>query len=199
MTALADLLPNFGSSTLERQDPRMDVEALEVLKLASFEEGYKAGWDDAVKAQRGDFHRVSSDLAQNLQDLSFTYHEAVNHVVNATAPMLRQMVETLLPALGRDVLALHLADRLRTVLDGLDKPDVIIAVSPADHDTVAPMLDQVTSLPVRLQSDPMLGAGQADIRFGDTESRIDLGEVLEGISALVESFLYENEKALKHG
>lgn len=199
MTALAHLLPDFGKTTVTQQESEIDAEALEVLKLASFEDGYKAGWDDAVKAQRGDFHRVSSDLAQNLQDLSFTYHEAVNHVVNATAPMLRQMVETLLPALGRDVLVLHLADRLRGALDGLDKPDVVIAVSPADHDTVAPMLEKATSLPVRLQSDPMLGAGQADIRFGDTETRIDLGEVLEGVSALVESFLYENEKALKHG
>jgi hypothetical protein len=35
----------------------------------SFEQGYSAGWDDAVAAQQDDQGRIRTDLARNLQSL----------------------------------------------------------------------------------------------------------------------------------
>jgi hypothetical protein len=56
------------------------VDAVEEAKVASFEQGYKAGWDDAVAAQSEDQTRIRADLARNLQSLSFTYQEARSHM-----------------------------------------------------------------------------------------------------------------------
>ena len=61
----------------------LDTGALEDAKLASFESGYSAGWEDAAAAQADDQTRVSADLARSLQSLTFTYHEARNHVLKA--------------------------------------------------------------------------------------------------------------------
>ena len=49
---------------------------LEEAKLAAFEKGYTAGWEDAVAAQDDEVAELRADLGRNLQALSFSYHEA---------------------------------------------------------------------------------------------------------------------------
>ncbi|MBA3904750.1 MAG: flagellar biosynthesis protein, partial [Rhodocyclaceae bacterium] len=53
--------------------PLVEATAVEEAKVASFEQGYSAGWDDAVAAQNGDQTRIRADLARNLQSLAFTF------------------------------------------------------------------------------------------------------------------------------
>ena len=50
---------------------------------ASYETGYSAGWDDAVRAETEAHKRISAEFARNLQDLGFTFHEARAHVIPA--------------------------------------------------------------------------------------------------------------------
>jgi hypothetical protein len=45
--------------------PLVEATAVEEAKVASFEQGYSAGWDDAVAAQQGDQSRIRADLARN--------------------------------------------------------------------------------------------------------------------------------------
>ena len=74
------------------------------LQLDAFEEGYRAGWDDAIKAQSDDRTRIS-EFAQNLQDLSFTYHEAYSHAINAMTPLLEDIVRSVLPKIAHEAWA----------------------------------------------------------------------------------------------
>ena len=64
----------------------LDRVALEDEKLAAYDTGYRAGWDDANAAQSDDQTRMKADLARNLQTLGFTYHEARTHILKALWP-----------------------------------------------------------------------------------------------------------------
>ena len=46
--------------------------ATEELRLAAFEKGYSAGWEDASAADAGDQHRLRNEIAHQQQELAFT-------------------------------------------------------------------------------------------------------------------------------
>ncbi|MCZ4339947.1 hypothetical protein, partial [Shewanella colwelliana] len=49
-----------------------DLDAIDEARLASYEQGYAAGGDDAVSAQGEEKNQLAADLAHNLQSLGFT-------------------------------------------------------------------------------------------------------------------------------
>jgi hypothetical protein len=54
-------------------------------------------------------------------------------------------------------------------------------------------------LPVTLQDEPTLGEGQAYLRLGETETRVDLDRAITQIVAAVRGFFDLIEKDRKHG
>lgn len=200
MTGLAAFLEDFGTAATDPGESRRFSEAdLEGRKLEAFENGYRAGWDDAIQAQSDDRSRISSALGQHLQDLSFTYHEAHAHVMNAMAPLLEDVVRTLLPEMARATLGLHVVDELNRRAQEIGALDVLVAVNPACAQAVAPLLEEGFRFPVRLIEDETLAEEQADIRFGKYERQIDLGTLVASVREAVEGFTYENRRKLAHG
>ncbi|MGR3272717.1 ABC transporter ATP-binding protein [Thalassococcus profundi] len=198
---LRDLLEDFsapaqpaGASTA----PEPSDFDLEGAKLQSFEEGYKAGWDDAIAAQSADQSRIASDFAQNLQDLSFTYHEAYSHVMNAMTPLLEEMVRSLLPGLAREALGLQIVEQLQDRAREIGSLAVEISVAPQNVAAIAPLLERDFGFPLNLLPNDTLGDGQADIRFGDSESQVDLTGVLSSIDEAVQGFAHETRRTA-HG
>lgn len=201
-SALSELLEDFSAPRAQPVPTAMidpDSDAFQSMRLASFEEGYKAGWDDAIKAQGADKAAISGDFAQNLQDLSFTYHEAVAHVVKSTAPLLREMVGVILPALAEETLGLQISDLLQQRLRGAAQPGVEIRVAPENVERVRALLIHPPDFPARILPQEGLGPGQARLRFADEEQDIDMADALAEMSGLVAAFLHENEKGLRHG
>ena len=74
-----------------------DLNALEEARLASYEQGYTAGWEDAVAAQKDERSQMATELAHNLQLLNFTYHEARSHLLKGIEPLLLALVTQVLP------------------------------------------------------------------------------------------------------
>jgi len=203
MTALRQFLEDFEAPAAKPrpapEEPGIGVAQLEAEKLEAYENGYRAGWDDAVKAQTEESSRISSALAQNLQDLSFTYNEAYSQVMNAMAPLLEEMVSALLPGLAREALGPQVLEQLLGTARETGSVGVIIAVAPGVAESVAPLLEQDFGFPVTLQEDDTLTEGQADLRFGETERQIDLTEALETITESVRGFVHDNRRMTAHG
>ena len=87
--SLLHLLEDFGGTRgAAGSHPAPNDEEIETRRLAAFEEGYQAGWDDALHAHTQDRMRLTSDLAQNLLDMSFTYNEAYTHLFRELRPLL---------------------------------------------------------------------------------------------------------------
>ena len=201
MTRLGDVLEDFGVPSTYAEPPPAprDEDELEAARLESFDTGYRAGWDDALKAQSEDQTRISSDFTQNLQDLSFTYHEACAQVLNGISPLLEEVVGKLLPAMLRETLGLHVAEQLSRMAREIGALEVEIAVAPGCTEAVAPLLEADVGFPLRLVEDETLAEGQADIRFAGTEKQIDLSSLVNDVAQAVRGFMHDNRRSIAHG
>jgi flagellar biosynthesis/type III secretory pathway protein FliH len=166
----------------------LDRMALEDEKLASYDSGYRAGWDDANAAQSDDKAKISADLAHNLQTLSFTYHEARTHILKAVEPLLLQVVGRLLPEIAREALAPFVLETLMPLAEGMGEAPVTLVLNPAARAAVEALLEQATGLPLTIQEEPTLGEGQVYIKLGNVETQVDLDQATADIAAAVRGF-----------
>ena len=194
--------------TDERRNGRSDTVvldplALEEAKLAAYDTGYQAGWDDAAAAQSDDQGRIKADLARNLQLLSFTYHEARQHILHALDPLLTSMVERVLPDTAKAALAPMILETLRPLALAASEPPVTLVLNPAARPAVQALLDANPSLPVTLMDEPTLGEGTAYLRFQSGETQIDLDDAVARIARAVHDFFAlngaVNQKEADHG
>lgn len=188
--SIAHLLEDFGAGARGAPLAMTDV-SLEEERLAAFEKGYRAGWDDAAKAQSEEARRITADLAQNLRDLSFTYEEAHGAVMAALRPLLMEMTGAVLPRLAQDSLVPRIAEMLHDQARAQGRQPVEIAAAPAD----LPQLEQLAGggdgPDVTLVADDTLAAGQVYLRFGESEAELDLPGLLAGITEAVTGFFDE--------
>ncbi len=177
----------------------LEHSALEEAKLASYEQGYAAGWDDAADAQSEDQARLRADVARNLQTLGFTFQEARVHVLRAIEPLLVEMVTRLLPATARAALGPLVLETLLPLAEGLAETPVTLVLNPASRDAVEAILGKTSGLPLTVVDEPTLGEGQVYLRLGTTEARIDLDAAVSAIGAAVAGFYTLIEEDRKHG
>lgn len=197
--SISHLLEDFGSSSFQSQSGGTTEVLKEEQRLEAFEQGYKAGWDDANKAQSDSASQISTEFARNLQDLSFTYHEAFSHVMKAMNPLLQQIVEAVLPAMAQQTLGARVVEQLLNMARTHGEQPASITVSPANLAAMESILEQEMPFPVQVTEDSSMGEGQVELRFGQTEQEIEMDEVLAGIGQAVAGFFQQHEKELKHG
>ncbi|MCV2881819.1 flagellar biosynthesis protein [Actibacterium sp. XHP0104] len=158
-------------------------------RLAAYEEGYAAGWDDAVKAETNAQSRIGADFAKSLQDMSFTYHEARAHVLSAVGPLLEMMAEQVLPEMAQQGFAQTVLEEARKAIDHAADTPLEIIINPENRASVEALLGDDPALPLTVSDEPSLGPGQAYLRTGSHESQIDIGAVTQGIRDAVQGFL----------
>ena len=168
--------------------PLVEATAVEEAKVASFEQGYSAGWDDAVAAQQGDQTRIRADLARNLQSLSFTFQEARIHVLQTIRPLILQMVDRLLPEVAREALAPTVLEAVMPLAEGLADAPLTLVLNPSVRGQVEDLVSQATGLPMVIAEEPTMPEGQVYIRLGAAESKVDLAQVTADIAIAVRAF-----------
>lgn len=166
----------------------LDQVALEDAKLASYDQGYSAGWEDAVAAQSDEQGRMRADLARHLQALGFSYQEARMHVLKAIEPLLIEMVTRLLPDLARETLAPVVLEALMPMAEAMADTPVTLVMNPAARPAIEMLLVRATGLPLILQEEPTLGEGQVYLRLGSAETEVDLDRAIADITAAVRGF-----------
>lgn len=192
----------FDAEPATRQSPGMvtaPVAVIEEAKLSAYEQGYKAGWDDAAAAQSEDQTRIGADLARNLQQLAFTYQEARTHILKAVEPLLEEMVNRLLPETARETLAPLVLEQVMPMADDLTDQPVTLVLNPAVRAAVENLIEQATGLPLNIEEEPTLPEGQVYIRLGGTEAKVDLTRVTAEIAAAVRGFFSLNEENITDG
>lgn len=172
--------------------PLVEATVVEEAKVASFEQGYSAGWEDAVAAQQGDQSRIRADLARNLQSLAFTFQDARSHVLQSIRPLLLEMVDRLLPAVAREALGPTVVEALTPMAEELADAPLTLVLNPAVRAGIEDLVVKATGLPMVIEEEPSLPEGQVYIRFGPTETKVDLSQVTAGIAAAVRAFFNLN-------
>jgi flagellar biosynthesis/type III secretory pathway protein FliH len=176
-----------------------DETAIEEAKLAAYEQGYTAGWDDAAAAQREEQGKIKADLGRNLQALGFTFQEARQHVLQALEPLLSEMSARLLPEMARETLAPIVLETLMPLAEQLSDAPITILLNPGVRDEVEALLSQATGLPMTIVEEPSLAESQVYLRLGAAETKVDLGRATSDIAAAVRSFFNLTEEERRHG
>ena len=166
-----------------------DQTALEEVGLASYEQGYSAGWEDAVAAQNDEKAKLSADLAYNLQALSFTYHEARAHILKSLEPLLTAILAQVLPEIAKAGLPTVIQKAILPLADQAADTPIDLLFNPAARSAIEAFFSNGNGPPINLVEEPTLGEGQVFLRFGESETRIDLdGAVAEMKAALNDFF-----------
>lgn len=184
-----------GETETEGTGPDLDEEA----RLAAYEKGYAAGWDDALASQAEDQQRIRTELARHLQAISFTFHEARSHMLRSVGPVLVEMAARILPRMARQTIGATVLETLMPELEQASKTPITILVNPAERATVEAVFTSVAGLPVELRDEPSLGESQVFILRGETEMRIDLDRAIAEIEAALRAYLEMAEQEVLHG
>lgn len=167
-------------------------------RLAAYEQGYRAGWDDAVAAQGDEIGRLRGDLGRNLADMALSYRDARRHVLATIEPLLEEMVARVLPAAARHSLGAIILDELRPAAGQLAAEPVAVRTAPANRDLVERLLAETmpgtADLPLTVIADDTLDEGQALIKTGTRETSIDLGRTVAAIDAAVRAFFHSQQE-----
>lgn len=171
---------------------------LEDTKLASFEKGYSAGWEDAVMAHEAALEKATLEIAQSMQDMSFTYHEAYSKLALAMKPMLTEFVIKLMPSVCRLSLGPVVVQEVTALIEEQVQGTVEIATTP---DT-APLLEQALTgsvvSPFVIVHEPLLSDGQVYVRLNTSEREINLDGVMASVSEAVDAFFHHAEQEIEH-
>ena len=198
--AISHLLEDFSTLTLpDGATKLMSEDAIEDQRLAAFEQGYSAGWDDAISAQTQDHGRISAELGRSLEDLSFSYHEALGQMMKSIEPLFRSLVNRVLPEVMHDTVGHLMVEQLCRIARDQAAQPAVLAVAPGTAEALRPILDQDFAMPVELSEDDALAPGQACLRLAETEIELDSDKLLAGIREAIDTFFYQSAEEKRHG
>ncbi len=189
---LEDFTLHFGGGKLHL----LDEDALEEQRLAAFEQGYSAGWEDAVQAQEQSRGQVSSELAKSLKDMSFTYHEAASRMTLSLEPMFQSLVQVVLPEMLDRGFAARLVEQLSDMAREQIGQPMQIFVPEGRAKEVEELLPLNLSSPTRVTEDPSLGSGQARLQVGMSQREVDCDELLASVSGAFDAYVFEAKEAV---
>ena len=199
MTAAPLRLEDFGQFSGLVPKVVIDGDRLESEKLAAFDKGYAAGWDDATEAHGAEVLTAERALAARLEELSFSFHEARAHVMASLHPLLQGIVERIVPQVLSETLGQRLADAVIRLADDHPDPDVAVHTCPADAEDVAEHLTKHARFPTHVVPDDSLVPGLIQLRLGTRATEIDLTAIQTALHDALAALDTLNEETLSHG
>lgn len=194
--SIAHLLEDFSVHTGAGLVHCLDDAALEEQRLAAFEQGYGAGWEDAISAQEQSQGQISTELAGTFADLSFTYHEALNRMSLSLEPMFESLVQTVLPDILDRGFATRLSEQLRDLaLEQAGQP-MVLSVAQGFAEQVSSALPADLSPSPKVVEDPDLSKGQAVLQVGISRRKVDCDAVLQAIAEALDAYIFEANRAV---
>ncbi len=186
---LSRILPEFGARIATNSVTLTDV-SLEEKKLASYEAGYQAGWDDSARANSDAGKQVSADFTQNIRDLSMTHQEAYSALLADVRPLLTQIVETVLPAMARETLGPRILELIETEMAAGSGRALTLFAAAEDCAFLQPLIENLDpDMDVDLQTDRTLMAGQVRLSLGEAqEQELDTASLIAGIQDALHGF-----------
>lgn len=178
------LLEDFGSAA-----PRAVPKAASPDRTDRFDDGYNAGWDDAMAQVAQDQTRIAEQLADRLAVLAPEGDALRRKLMADLEPALRDVFDKVLPhAVDRSFLGTVLMEITQTMAAANE--DLTVFVSPEDVAPMLRLLDRaaLSSDQVQVTAEPALAMSQALLRWTGQERRIDLGGVLTEMDDAIDTF-----------
>ena len=174
-------------------------EQIEEVRLAAYESGYNAGWDDAGRQAEDEARERRAEVERQLQQLAFTYHEVRGHILRALEPLFAALLGTVVPSAARASVVPMAAEQLLSLAGMVTEAPVLLRVSPGTRKDYLAALDGLVLPPLTVVECETVAPLQAMIAFDAQETQIDLDAVAEALRAAVERFYMIQTEEVKHG
>ena len=188
-------LEDFDPARLPPPEPSTFNAELEEKRLAQFEEGYAAGWEDAISAQSENTRIANENLAKTIGDLSFTYHEACQHLQTSFLPVLEAMARHLVPPLMEKAFPRMVLDKLADILDDPDVSPLELRCAPERVNYFHETLAGIDHTLVTISSDPKCEKDTILLISADFAEQLDVKFIADEIISEVEAAVFETNKA----
>ncbi len=193
-------LEDFDAAMAPQQQPRPISEAeVDEIRRAAYENGFHAGAADAIAAAEADAARLSEELLATLQELSFGFHEASAHLMANVTPVLKTMLDTVLPRRMAETVGHTILETVEPLIEEAAGIPVRLLVSPGEAPTIRTIIGESADVPFVIVEDPALGRGRAHLKIGAVERHIDVSGVLDRISAAVDAVSELNTRKTANG
>ncbi len=198
---LQNLLETFDGRERKVDKPpgALDPKEVEAIRAEAFESGYSSGWEDAQKADNDARQRVEAEFERNIQNLVFTYSEAVDCIRGALKSFLSAVVEGFLPEIVPDLTREHVRNELLKIADDLIEAPVEIVCSPDSKTLLEELLHSNSSLDIRLIEDGSLAARQVYIRIAEREIEVNVAPLIEALRAQLRAVSDTDKERTSHG
>ncbi|MEP3845833.1 MAG: hypothetical protein ABJM43_10895 [Paracoccaceae bacterium] len=192
---LSHLYQNFGDQKPPKQTSTNESrDAVEDEKLQSFEDGYKAGWEDAVNAQSQARDHIDNEFAKSLQEISFSFHEARMSLKKEIGEVMEPIFLKLLPTISHETLVPKVIEYIQDLANQIAERPIEVAVSPNRMVTMQSAFEEQIQEPFTILPDEGLEKDQVFIRVGNVEHAIDLETWNADIHNLISSHLEFSQK-----
>lgn len=172
--SLAHKYDEFSDDYSETDDTSSSDIATES-DLQLFENGYQAGWQDAVTALQVEKEEGIHKAAQVLEEITFTNSEARRQILNSVSELLQSIFANLLPHIRDQSLGSTLAHNLQTIIEKNLGEDVQILSSPGMAQVINDCLSENQRQHVVIKVVPDLPATEIRIEVGQATFLLDHG------------------------
>ncbi len=190
-------LEDFGNV---RPFARPAPPAAEAPRTDRYEEGYNAGYDDAMAQVEAEQGRLAETFAERLMGLDLDRRAAMGTALTALEPAMREIFDRLLPHAAERSFLPILMQEIRSAFEG-DAVAMTVLVAPEDHARLVRLLERADfgSERVTVRSEPALSINQALLRWEGQERRVDLEGVLTALDDALETFLSTMDRGTSAG
>lgn len=164
---------------------------------ATYDAGYASGWDDATRAAEERGERISAELERTIQDLGFSYHEALDQLRGQFLDALSGFLDALLPSALPQVFRAQLESTLAEQTD--QNPEIEIVLSAEQVPLFQALLPPDLTSTVSLVPEDTLAADQAYIRLDQRECLIDIRPMVEALKAQLQALSQPTEEVRHAG
>lgn len=178
---------DFGTIGKTAIDPTPQPAPSEDAVKDAHDQGYKAGWSDGVSSAEGEKSKLTSDIATALQEASFTYFEARQHVLNSMRPLLESMADTILPELGKAGLARKAVDELIDIAEKIETPITLIC-APECEAEINDLASRQITFPVVIETEETLTSSQIILSYDNGKTHLDLDLTISKIQQAISDF-----------
>lgn len=173
--------------------------AIDEARLAGFDAGYAAGWEDATRAAEEEASEAGVALRAKLQDLSFTFQEARVDVMTALRPLLSAIVASAVPRLVHATLGNRIEEILGDMAEERTTMDALLRVAPGRAAEIETALAGAGRFPLTIVEDPTLAPGRLRLSCANAERDLDLTDLQSRLDAALDALDAAHEETRQHG
>ena len=177
---LEEFTPDRSRVNVQPASPKSyDKNDIEALRKSAFEDGYASGWEDARKAEEAAKIRIDAEFERCIQNLAFTYHEAVGQVRSELVPLIEALLESFFSTLVPELLREAVREEILKFAEDHLAPSIELQASEGMVEMFEELLTGQTDLEISLRVEPSLGPGQAFVKIEHREVFVDFEPLLE--------------------